>query len=78
MKALLVVLCLALAGCGTSSTLRGDQQTDYVIASHAEIGGVWKMVRGGGQTCKLTAHGISGLKYKVTLTEGQCSVEASK
>lgn len=78
MKLLASALCLALVGCGTSSTLRGEQQTDYIIASQARIGGVWKFIRGEGTTCKLTTHGITGLKYRIGFDGENCVVEAAE
>ena len=74
----LALLCFALSACGTSSTLKGDQQTDYVIASQAKVGGVWKMIRGEGTTCKLTTHGITGLTYQITFNDERCQIEAVK
>lgn len=74
----MAMLCVAMTACGTSSTLKGDQQTDYVIASRATIGGVWKLLRGEGTTCKLTTHGITGLKYEIQFDGDTCVVEAAK
>lgn len=77
-QTLTVLLCVLLCACGTTSTLRGEQQTDYVLASCSAAGGVWKMLRGETQVAKLTTHGITGLRYHVTLGQGLCAIEAAK
>lgn len=56
---LLVVLCIALASCGTTSAIKGEQATNYVIGSCFQAGGVYKLLRGELSGCKATFHGIN-------------------
>ena len=73
-----VLLCVLLSACGTTSTLRGEQQTDYVLASFSQAGGAWKLIRGKAVACKLSSHGTNPPAYNVELTADGCSVVVSK
>lgn len=78
-RSVLTFLALAaLCGCGTTSTLTRDQQTDYVIVSHSQAGGVWGMLRGKSTACKLTTHGVTGLAYDIAFDGEGCEVSAGK
>jgi hypothetical protein len=77
-QTLTVLLCALLCACGTTSTLRGEQQTDYVLASFSQAGGAWKLIRGKAVACKLSSHGTNPPAYTVELTKDGCVVRASK
>ena len=79
MKQTLTVLLFALlCACGTTSTLRGEQQTDYVLASYTQASGVWKLIRGSAVACKLSSHGTNPPTYSIELAESSCRVNVSK
>lgn len=73
---LLVVLCIALTACGTSSTLRGDQETDYILGSYSKAGGVVKLIQGSTSACKVTLHGMDEVAVELTFDADGCSIEA--
>lgn len=73
-----VLLCALLCACGTTSTLKGEQQTDYVLASKTQARGVWNVLIGHAVACKLTIHGITGIKYRISFDGDRCAIEAAK
>lgn len=71
------LLCVFLASCGTVSTFRGEQQTDYVLASRTQASGVWKLIRGGAVACKISTHGTNP-GYTIEFDGDTCRVSAAK
>lgn len=77
-QTLTVLLCALLCACGTTSTLRGEQQTDYVVVSHSQASGIWQLINGSTTACKLTTHGVTGLDYTIEFDGETCQVSAAK
>lgn len=76
---LLLVICLALVtGCGTTASIRSPEDTDFVMVSSSQAGGVWRMIRGQTTVCKMTKHGVTGLQYEIESNDGSCKVTAIK
>jgi uncharacterized protein YceK len=73
-----VLICLLLTGCGTVGTITNPKDTDFVVVSQSQAGGVYKLLRGATSLCKLSKHGVTGLKYNITFEDGACKVEATK
>lgn len=73
-----VAMCLLLTGCGTIGSISNPEDTDFVVVSQSEAGGVVKMIKGSTSVCKLSKHGVTGLNYKIQFENGECKVEASK
>ena len=78
MKQLLIIGLLALTGCGTVDSFTNPQDTDYVTLSHAKAGGMYQWITGQTEACKLSKHGVTGLKYTIELKDGECSISALK
>lgn len=53
----IIALGLLLCGCGSLSSVRGDQATRFVVATCSEAGGVYAMIRGEARSCKISIHG---------------------
>ncbi|HXK56873.1 MAG TPA: hypothetical protein PLZ16_09520 [Gammaproteobacteria bacterium] len=78
MKLLLIFALLTMTGCGTVDSIKNSDKTDFVLVSHSQAGGAYKLIRGQTAACKLSMHGITGLNYQITVKDGECVVEAVK
>lgn len=79
MKLLILISTLiVLTGCGTVDSFKNSQDTDFVIVSQTQAGGVYKMIRGATSACKLSKHGVQALGYTITFRNGECVVSATK
>ena len=73
----LAMLCVTLCACGTTSTIRGEQNTDYVLVSMSKAGGAYKLIRGEVTACKISMHGTNP-GYAVDFDGKTCEVTANK
>lgn len=71
-------LVFLLAGCGTIDSIKNSHNTDFVLVSQSQAGGIVKLVKGQVTTCKLSKHGVTGLDYVLSFDNGKCVVEAQK
>ncbi len=78
MKLAVILLLTLLYGCGSIDGFKNSQDTDYVLLSYSKAGGMYKLITGETEACKLTKHGVSGLEYTLEPSSGECSVSASK
>lgn len=78
MKWLLLLSVVLVTGCGTTASIRSPDDTDFVMVSSSQAGGVWRMIRGQTTVCKMTKHGVTGLQYEIESNDGSCKVTAIK
>lgn len=77
-KLIALLLVATLSGCGTIDSIKNSQDTDYVTLSYSEAGGMYQWFTGNTSACKLSKHGVTGLKYTLTFKDGKCQVTALK
>lgn len=81
MKALGFLVALALlggiAGCGTTGSIVNPQGTAYVVATKVNAGGAYKLLRGDGVACKVSAHNVSFPSVVFSLKGDDCVVEVA-
>lgn len=73
-----VLLTIFLTGCGTIGTISNPEDTDFVVISQSEAGGVYRLISGETVVCKLSKHGVTGLNYNIVFEDGKCKVEVVK
>ncbi len=79
MKMLILISSLiVLSACGSVSSYKNSDDTDFVLISQAKAGGVYKLLSGDVRTCKLTDHGVTGLNYSIEFRNGECVVSVQK
>ena len=59
-------------------SIRNSEDTDFVVVSQSEVGGIVRMFKGKGSTCKVSKHGVTGAKYRIMFYNGQCQIEVIK
>lgn len=75
---ILIFLIVFISGCGVTGSLRNPEDTDFVMVSSSQAGGVWKVIRGQTTICKMTKHGVDELQYEIESSDGSCKVKAMK
>ena len=78
MKALLIVALLFLTGCGTTASYKNFTDTGFIMVSQGKAGGIWKVLQGKANYCKITTHGKGPKQYRILFQEGVCVVELKR